>query len=293
MRSILILFGLSLFACSYENKQAVNVVETKENWQLVKIQDKEFLANTGDILLEEYQVTMEQDGEVLPTNDLIGGKVVDPKDFPASVYSLQPKGSDSYTRCTATVVGDRALLLAAHCVGDGKKALFTINQKKYESVCSHAPDYKQNYTADWAMCAVTEQVEGIKFESVNVDQLLLKIGDEILLTGFGCLKSTGGGNDGKLRAGEAKIIALPKTPVNDIVTRGKVALCFGDSGGGSYKVFSKNKRVIVSVNSRGNIEDTSYLSSTSSNSAVYFFKDWSQKNSVLICGIHGEAERCR
>lgn len=225
-----------------------------------------------------------------PEPTLIGGRAADPKDWPASVYA-----SMNGAACTATVVGEKVLFIASHCVNNGGSASFKINGKQYTSKCEHSPDYRRDSTADWALCVVSEKVEGIQYEVVNQDEQLVKVGDEVLLTGFGCIRQGGGGgNDGTYRVGEAKVQRVTQGD-NDIVTKGGAALCFGDSGGPAFKYLdeAKTKRVQISINSRGDIRTMSYLSAVHTAPAKKFLKDWSQKNGVKICGVHEDAVGCR
>lgn len=221
---------------------------------------------------------------------LIGGREANPKDWPASVYV-----SSGSSRCSATVVGEKSLLVAAHCIKDGGKLYFSIGPNRYTSVCSHSIDYKKDKTADYALCIIDKPVTGIEFENINIDPSLIKLNDEVLLTGYGCIKpGGGGGNDGTYRVGEAKVIALPGR-TNDIVTAKGAALCFGDSGGPAFKYLDKEKavRVLISVNSRGNTVDTSYLSATHTAEALKFFKSWSSKTGQKICGLDVQAVGCK
>ena len=246
---------------------------------------------------------------------LIKGREADMKDWPASVYAQMGN-----SRCTATVVGERSLLIAAHCVRDGGTAKFKTAGVEYSSTCTHSPLYSHaawdrvrtkielgqvsdfsdlvNATADWALCLITKPVANIEFETLNADADLLKTGDELLLTGYGCIQPGGsGGNDGKYRIGEALITGLPSGSDNDIVTFGGqpgAALCYGDSGGPAFYIDKiSKKRVVVSVNSRGNIRDTSYLSSVSTSQFKSFLNTWSTKNNQKICGYHKDAKGCR
>ena len=230
-----------------------------------------------------------QDSDLsLNSIDLIGGRTASLSDWPASVYSSQGN-----SRCTSTVVGERVLLIAAHCVSDGGKASFKVGGVQYSSICTHSDDYEGNATADYSLCAVDKVVEGISYEVVNQDKDSVKVGDELLLTGFGCIQpGGGGGNDGTYRIGEAKVTRTPSGTNNDIVTSGGAALCFGDSGGPAFKV-TGTKRVQVSINSRGDIRTTSYLSALHTDQAKAFFSSWYEKNGQKICGVHKDAKGCR
>lgn len=244
-----------------------------------------FPSYDGDIELEELTTTLPDIAE--PT--LIGGTPASPADWLATVYSSQGN-----SRCSATVVGPRTLAIAAHCVGNGKTATFSVLGKKYVSSCTHSRLYAGNSTADWALCLVTETVTGIKYEVVGQDPALVKVGDELLLTGYGCTQPGGtGGNDGVYRTGKAKVTQVPSGNSNDIVTKGGAALCFGDSGGPAFVVMSDGMRYQVSINSRGDIRTTSYLSALFTDAAKDFYAKWSDLNKAVICGVHKDVPDCR
>jgi hypothetical protein len=224
---------------------------------------------------------------------LIGGEVVQPADYPASFYTTQDKA-----RCTSTMIGPRVLLTAAHCVADGGKITLSKAGASFGGRCEHAPGYASDATADWALCKLEKSVPAVLFETVNQSAALPKKGAKVLLAGFGCTKvGGGGGNDGFYRIGEATVIAEPTATSNDIVAKGDAALCFGDSGGAAFVVATdakqKGRRVLVSVNSRGNIQDTSYLSATSTRAGRAFFADWLARNQAEACGVNLNGTVCR
>jgi hypothetical protein len=222
---------------------------------------------------------------------VIGGRPAKSSDWPASFYS-----STEGSRCTATLVGPRALLLAAHCVGDGQEASIEFRGKHIRGTCRQADDYKRgDASADYALCRMSEAVSGILFESINIDPTRIRKGELLLLTGYGCT-APGGRADGVYRIAEAKIVALPgdREP-NTILTQDKVAICPGDSGGGAYIVLSARKRLDVSVNSRVFYSTgESYLSSLSSMAGIAFLAKWSTYNgSEVICGYNLQDRPCR
>lgn len=229
---------------------------------------------------------------------LLGARVANPADFRASFYSASREG-----RCTSTLVGPRVLLTAAHCVGNGATATVRYRDVDRRSVCTHAPGYPANETADWALCIFAAPLNGIRYETVNLDPGLVGVGTELLLTGFGCTARDGtGGNDGLYRIGEVPVTALPHDDDHDIETRGSVVLCYGDSGGPGFAYLDpqRTRRVQVSVNSRTSVDtatrlilDTSYLSSLSTPAAKEFLREWSAAHGARICGVHAGTANCR
>jgi hypothetical protein len=220
---------------------------------------------------------------------LIGGKPVDPVDWPASVYAHSTKGA-----CSATVIADRALLLAAHCMDDGSEITFSVGVNNYKASCEHNPQYAANPKADWALCFVDRQITGIIFEQIGVSEQL-SLNDDLVLSGYGCTnEGGGGGNDGIFRVGKAPIKKLPQGTDYDTITKGTSALCYGDSGGAAYKEHADGMRFLVGVNSRGNIKDTSYFSSVFTGAFFEWASAWAKAHvDTRICGVHSDAQYCR
>lgn len=241
--------------------------------------------------VEFFPVAEMEEKDGAPDHTLIGAKPADLADWPASMYADM-----GGARCTATLIGERSLMIAAHCVDSGASASFTIKGVRYTSVCTHSREYAGNPTADYTLCQVDRKVEGVLFEVLNQDPDFVKLGDNILLTGYGCVQpGGGGGNDGIYRIGEATVTDVPAGSSNDIITRGGAALCFGDSGGPAFKYLDSTKkgRKMISINSRGDIATTSYLSAVATTEGRRFVKAWSDLTKEKICGVHPEAVNCR
>ena len=208
---------------------------------------------------------------------LIGGEIADPADWPASPW---------IGNCSSTLIGENVLLTAAHCVGNGGTVRFSKDTTVYTGRCTHHSSYRRNSTADWALCKLTSSVSDVDPETVaTAAEVECATGKRYLWTGYGCTR-WGGRLDGNFRTGEVGVISCPSGSNHDTVTRGTVALCSGDSGGGGYVVGSDGSRKVIGVNSRSNTRDTSYVSSTYVSSFRDWAANWASSNSADICGIN-------
>jgi hypothetical protein len=220
---------------------------------------------------------------------VIGARVARAADFSALFVSRA--GTKT---CTSTLIGPRVMLTAAHCVADGGRLEITANGQARVSTCTHAPAYKADVTADWALCEFDADVPGPLYERLNTKGDRISTGTELLLSGFGCTLS--GEDDGRLRIGETWVIDVPGPGTNNhIVTRRGAAVCFRDSGGPAFLFLDaeKTRRVQVSVNSQGNISDTSYLSSLSTDAALAFLKAWTGASAQRrVCGLDTTVVGC-
>lgn len=222
---------------------------------------------------------------------LINGKPANAADWPASVYATAGNAA-----CSATLVGERVVIMASHCMDDGGQISFSAHANNYTATCTHHPAYTSNITADWALCLVDRPVTGVAFENLGVN-VTMAIGETVLLSGYGCITAGGGGgNDGIFRVGDAVVQGLPVSASNsnDTVTQGGAALCFGDSGGAAYKNNADGSRSIFAINSRGNIATTSYLASVYTGQFATWAKTWATNSAnVKMCGVHSDALYCR
>lgn len=225
------------------------------------------------------------DADYAPT--LIGGEPAKPEEWPASVYAKAGSAA-----CSATVVGEQVVVIAAHCVGNGKTITFSAGSNSYSAKCDHHPKYRSDSTADWALCKTDKKVAGVLPELVAQDGSWCAKDVEVQLTGYGCTRpGGGGGNDGVYRIGKAKVSSCPARD-NDTITKGGAALCYGDSGGPAFKWNEDGSRELFAVNSRGDIRTTSYLSTVTTQVARDWFQKWMGDNGVWICGFPGSGP-CR
>lgn len=226
------------------------------------------------------------------SGQVIGGaQVADPTRWPATFIFTSDTGS-----CTATAVGERVVLTAAHCVGNQEAGTVLAGSTPVNLQCFHHPGYPANATTDFALCLTETAMTDIAFEVVSSAIAYPRIGHEVVLVGFGCTSSGGhDGGFGTLFEGKTKVIRRPNGPDIDTVTRGGAAVCFGDSGGASYYNLtpSGNSRALIAVNSRGDINTFSFLSTLATPEFVDWAIDWSTQRNVSICGLDVTAAGCR
>jgi hypothetical protein len=213
--------------------------------------------------------------------------------WPATFVFLTREGS-----CTATAVGRRVVITAAHCIRNGQRATVVAGDKNTTLTCHHHPKYPRDISADFALCLVDSPLPGPDggFERVNNDASLIRQGGQLMLLGYGCTTNRGQRDFGRLYQGLATIADPPLEP-SYILTVGGAAVCYGDSGGGAYWVASPQaiagSRLFVAVNSRGDINTYSWLSNTATSAFMDWARGWASGLGVAICGVYGSEDHCR
>jgi hypothetical protein len=237
--------------------------------------------------------------DTLPTQtkpEVLGANPAKKGDWPATFVFRNETGAG----CTATAIGPRAILTAAHCMRDMSTAAVLTETQDLTITCSHHPKYQGDISADFALCLVNSDLPkfgGVGFEKVNTDPGLVAKGKRVDLLGYGCLVK--GGQDksfGTLYHGDTAVITDASLGgyANYVTTTGGAAVCFGDSGGGAYLPGPGGvSRRLFAVNSRGDINTVSWLSVTHLPDFMNWASAWATQNATKICGIHADAPNCR
>jgi len=225
-------------------------------------------------------------------DELIGGRDVRPGEYP-EVIKIKTCGTTNgvfgCASCSAAIVGNRVILTAAHCVLGRGEISYWLDGNLRTAQCEKHPVYPGE-DFDMALCKDRKPMAPRKYAHVSDQEGPLPY-EIVTLIGYGCTQpGGGGGNDGILRVGEARVTREAGHGDNWFYTKDKSALCFGDSGGPAFQRVRNaktDKHVVYGVNSRGNIEDLSLLTGIFLPKGVEFMEDFQQRNGVEICGHYG------
>lgn len=217
---------------------------------------------------------------------LINGTPVDRSAWQSVVQIFMGNAS-----CTGTIVGPQALITAAHCGETGSVAKFqTYDGKSYTAKLTRNPAYPvhgENPTGaqdkDNDLGFINMPVS-VKPTSIRTDRFE-RIGLPVTMIGYGCTQPDGtGGNDGILRMGKSVVAGAQGFDLI-LKTPNGAALCYGDSGGPVFAANDAGNLVQIAVNSKGNIQDTSYVTRTTIPDMSDFLTSWSQSTGAGICGV--------
>ncbi len=232
---------------------------------------------------------------------LIGGREVRPGEYPEVI-----RISSGRSYCSASIVGPRVVLTAGHCtsedgsvqpVSEKETYQFMVGQNVYRAKCKLAPSYRDGRrgigSQDMALCKIDREVE-VKYAIIADREP--EVGDKATLIGYGCTRRRseggGGGNDGILRVGEAKVKKQSTDSSYHVYTEDDdVTLCYGDSGGPAFLRVRAPKaeyHYVFGVNSMGDIEKVALL--TSLPRSLDFLRAYEREQGVEICGVSRDCD---
>ena len=227
---------------------------------------------------EGYQVVQ---GQILNqhTPTLINGRPALDGEYPEIV---QIRTGNSL--CTATLIGPRVIITAAHCAETGDISRFIYDGEEFSAIITRSPLYP-NPDHDIALGKIIGSPISVRFAEIGGTPGL---SEDFILTGYGCTDSDGNGSDGVLRIGDSTVIGFDGY---DFIAKriDGAALCFGDSGGPAYVDMDDpffERHVFLGVNSKGNIIDTSLITRTDHPDSDSFMSRWADGNNVDICGVN-------
>lgn len=195
---------------------------------------------------------------------LDNGVVVEAADWPATLIATLD-GSI----CTASLIGPRALLTAAHCVDLGKQpgaagplatgGTVVIQNRTLDLACEMDPTYSSatkparntpRRSTDYALCTLSAPINVAQLRPESISTSALAVNNPVLLAGYGCTnivirtengeeKLTYTEGDDKLRMGDERISFVGDRAGQEQVgvwattlnDGREPTLCPGDSGG--------------------------------------------------------------
>lgn len=230
------------------------------------------------------------------------------------------------TFCTATMIGPRVLLTAAHCISNLPRGPLPMHLNIYDRTanCRYHPSFRLQgfaFQFDYALCLIDRPIDviadgvpnALKFERLSLDarDSNFRYGDQasryFVLVGYGCTTYDQKLSEKRgLSGGYTRVDLFTPLRMRSGVrgSRDNAILCAGDSGGAVYRLADlKNPygpRTIVAVNSAnivqgGRVGDYSFLARTSAPAFVTFFRQWKRDmGNPKVCGVDRDIDAlCR
>jgi hypothetical protein len=225
-----------------------------------------------------------------------GGTLAKAADYPALFWYVSAEGA----KCSASQVGPRVVITAAHCLVTNSNHAYEIDigiELKGEATlrpgkCTISPRFKAetDRAPDWALCVLEDVRPVARYEVISLEPV--PAGSIARLAGYGCVSPTNKNVINDLYVGDVTI-ELPHPTSSPIVIRASrkdVGLCPGDSGGPTFVTAPVGRRQIA-VNSH-TIAEKSILVGFANDEFRSFIEGWMQTNNVAVCGSHAAGAAC-
>lgn len=223
-----------------------------------------------------------------------GGSKQDPFNWRATLKFLYAKT----LACTSTIVGEHALITAAHCISDGASYSVDLGAMgTFDISCERNPKFvRRTLVGDVAMCfSATSLPNAGGFENLDMNSPVAS-GTKLFLLGYGCRSVVTLDGAGQLYGGTSKVLKLPTDKDDHLVTKGGVVICPGDSGGAAYLLAVEdhpvNPRSVVGINSSYDISARSSGITPFSGTTRDFILDWKKAKGTTLCGLDPNVIGC-
>ena len=189
---------------------------------------------------------------------IIGGEECNVSDSPVVKLNLfDDESNPSY--CSATMITNNYALSAAHCFPDFILNGYINYRNKKISIKRFIlhPDAQiesETLKNDIALIEISESINVVP--SIINNSVLVKIGDEISIFGYGLSQVNNLGSIGTLREGKMKITSINDKYIQSKFDGSLQNVCYGDSGGPAF-VNSNGNLLLVGVTSMGTRTDCS------------------------------------
>lgn len=226
---------------------------------------------------------------------IVGGDKADKDEWPAT-FEFE---SGNAGKCTATAIGPRVIITAAHCIGNNTAG--EIEGRDTGLVCQNHWSWKGTQQFDISLCLSSNDIvlEGNSpYERIDI-LAAPAVEKPIIVLGYGCTRYGGEPVD-NLHVGLASIYQPIYIEENDFKTTGST-VCPGDSGGAGYESKGELSRKIIGIAASGSQTGVSIFAKLSNEDISYFIEYWAnnqkiqsthEKIEVKICGID-ELYSCR
>jgi hypothetical protein len=186
--------------------------------------------------------------------------------------------------CTGTVVGPAVIATAAHCVETNQRVRFTYKGVRYAGKGYQSPLFE---TKGHDLAVILADTKIADAKPIPLTFARLASDERVLLAGYGCTQKGGtGGNDGILRTGTATV-GGPTSGYDYWMVAGTsgAAVCFGDSGGPTFRQTAGLPLRLAGIISSGDIQEFTLSVRHDLQESKDFYQSVERIYKTQICGL--------